>query len=68
LLKAKTWIGANRRLGQAMVRFLLEHPDLADVHNWLLGTRDAQGVCEKVGFKISDEPNRLMQLRRAQRL
>lgn len=53
-------------LGQAMVKFMLEHPELADVHNWLLGTKDAQGVYEKVGFKVSDEPSRLMQLRRPQ--
>src|SRR5262245_60253970 len=34
-------------LGQAMVTFALEHPDLGDVHHWLLGTKDAHHVYAK---------------------
>lgn len=55
----------GRGLGRAMVRFALDHPDLADVHNWMLGTMDAHGVYSKLGF-IVPEDRRLMQLKRAQ--
>jgi GNAT superfamily N-acetyltransferase len=55
-------------LGQAIVNFALQHPDLADVHNWLLGTKDAHGVYAKLGFKPTDEPDRLMQLKKPQSL
>jgi GNAT superfamily N-acetyltransferase len=58
----------NQGLGQAMVTFALEHPDLTDVHNWLLGTKDAHGVYAKLGFGTPDEPQRLMQLKKPQRL
>ncbi len=54
----------GRGLGRAIVKFALEHPDLGDVENWLLGTLDAHGVYEKLGFTAPKEPQRLMQLRR----
>ena len=38
-------------LGQAMVRFALEHPEFSTVNNWCLMTLDAHGVYEKLGFK-----------------
>lgn len=51
-------------LGRAIVDFALSHPDLADVHNWLLGTKDAHGVYAKLGFKALEEPHRFMQFKR----
>jgi GNAT superfamily N-acetyltransferase len=66
---ADVYVGPEHRgrgLGQAIVRFALEHPDLADVHNWLLGTLDAHGVYAKLGFAAPREPQRLMQLWRKQ--
>ena len=41
----------GKGLGQAMVRFALEHPEFATVTNWCLMTLDAHGVYEKLGFK-----------------
>jgi GNAT superfamily N-acetyltransferase len=55
-------------LGQAIVGFALHHPELADVHNWLLGTKDAHGVYAKLGFAELAEPHRFMQLKREQAL
>jgi GNAT superfamily N-acetyltransferase len=52
-------------LGQAIVQFGLDHPDLVDVHYWLLGTKDAHGVYAKLGFKAVEEPERLMQFKRS---
>ncbi len=54
----------GRGLGRAIVKFTLDHPDLADVSNWLLGTQDAHGVYATLGFTPPAEPQRLMQLRR----
>jgi GNAT superfamily N-acetyltransferase len=51
----------GRGLGRAMVRFLLEHPELEGVTLWLLGTRDAHGVYAEVGFEPLRYPERFMQ-------
>lgn len=43
-------------IARAMVRFALEHPDLAPVYQWRLATDDAHGVYAKLGFtRITDE-------------
>ncbi len=34
-------------LARAMVRFALDHPDLAMVYQWFLGTADAHGVYQE---------------------
>ena len=47
--------GISRKLVEAM----LEHPELQTV-NWLLGTNDAHGLYEKYGFKVVNDPHRLM--------
>jgi GNAT superfamily N-acetyltransferase len=52
-------------LGQALVRFALEHPELRLVYQWLLGTVDAHAVYERVGFAALSNPERLMALRRS---
>jgi len=51
-------------LGRAIIQFALDHPDLAGVGNWLLGTLDAHGVYAALGFAPPAEPHRLMQLKR----
>ena len=57
--------GVRRRgIGQAMVRFALGHPDLRDVYQWLLVTRDAHGVYEKCGFRPLENPKKWMAIRR----
>lgn len=54
----------RRGLALAMVRFAVEHPEYSLVRKWMLGTRDAQGVYAKVGFRVVDKPQNLMYLRR----
>jgi GNAT superfamily N-acetyltransferase len=44
-------------IGQAMVSFAMQHPDFADVYQWLLVTKDAHGVYKKVGFQPLAEPD-----------
>ena len=41
----------GRGLGQALLRFTLDHPAVRDCRRWLLGTRDAHGLYEKLGFE-----------------
>ena len=49
--------GARTRPRQAMIRFVLEHPELALVNKWLLATKDAHGVYRDVGFTALALPN-----------
>jgi GNAT superfamily N-acetyltransferase len=46
----------RKGLGQAMVQFALAHPELKDVYQWLLRSRDAPGVYEKCGFQKLQNP------------
>ncbi len=38
-------------VGQAMIKFILNHPKLKDVYQWLLITKDAHNVYSTAGFK-----------------
>jgi nitroimidazol reductase NimA-like FMN-containing flavoprotein (pyridoxamine 5'-phosphate oxidase superfamily)/GNAT superfamily N-acetyltransferase len=44
----------GKGLGKWLVECVLEHPDLAAVPRWLLGTADAHGLYEKYGFVRAD--------------
>ena len=46
-------------LGKWLVASILQHPDLAPVPRWLLGTADAHGLYERFGF-VRAEPGRYM--------
>jgi ribosomal protein S18 acetylase RimI-like enzyme len=50
-------------IGQMMMRHLLNHLELAEVYQWLLITRDAHGVYQKVGFSPVSRPNDWMEIR-----
>ena len=43
-------------IGQTMIRSILNHPELKDVYQWVLLTKDAHGVYRKVGFKPISQP------------
>jgi ribosomal protein S18 acetylase RimI-like enzyme len=51
-------------IGRSMVRYILSHPELKDVYQWLLFTKDAHGVYAKVGFKNLENPDRWMEIRK----
>lgn len=53
----------GRGLGVELARRAVGHPDLANVHNWLLRTVDAHGVYAKIGFAVTDEPQSYMTLK-----
>ncbi len=49
-------------LGQKMVGFALSHPELKDVYQWFLRTKDAHGVYQKLGFEPLKNPEKWMSI------
>src|SRR3954451_3502593 len=54
----------NKGIARAMVRYAIDHPELADVARWVLATRDAHAVYEAIGFGPLTNPGHMMELRR----
>ena len=54
----------GRGLGTAMVRLIVEHPDVDSVRLQFLGTADAHGVYARVGYTSLADPERWMVRRR----
>jgi GNAT superfamily N-acetyltransferase len=54
-------------VGQAMINFILKHPKLKDVYQWVLITKDAHGLYSKAGFKPLEFPQRWMEIRTARK-
>src|SRR4030042_2731284 len=50
-------------IGQAMIKFILNHQELKDVYQWMLLTNDAHEVYSKVGFNPIADPNIWMEIR-----
>jgi N-acetylglutamate synthase-like GNAT family acetyltransferase len=50
-------------IGQAMVEYLISSTELKDVYQWLLITKDAHGVYEKIGFHPIAQPDNWMEIR-----
>jgi GNAT superfamily N-acetyltransferase len=50
----------GRGVGQAMVRYAQEHPELQGLRRWILATRDAHGVYEKCGFNRVQDMDKWM--------
>ena len=44
----------GRGLGKQLVSYILAHPQLQQVQNWALDTRDAQGLYEQFGFECTE--------------
>ncbi len=53
----------KRGIGQGMINYILKHPELKDVYQWLLITKDAHEVYKKSGFKVVSRPNDWMEIR-----
>lgn len=54
----------KRGIARAMMRYVMDHPDFADVYQWLLATKDAHGVYAPLGFAPLAEPEMWMMARR----
>ncbi len=53
----------GKGVGRQLVRTFQSHPELQGLRRWLLGTKDAHGVYEALGFTAIEEPQRLMHIR-----
>jgi GNAT superfamily N-acetyltransferase len=47
-------------ISKALMRAILDHPDLQNLRVFLLATRDAHGLYSKFGFRPLEEPARWM--------
>lgn len=47
-------------ISKALMRAILDHPDLQNLRVFLLGTKDAHGLYERFGFRPLAEPDRMM--------
>lgn len=50
-------------ISKALMRAVLDHPDLQNLRLFLLATRDAHGLYERFGFRSLAEPERMMAIR-----
>lgn len=50
-------------LGKDLMRATMSHLDLQDIEMWSLATRDAHGLYEQFGFKITEFPNNRLEIR-----
>jgi len=50
----------GRGISKALMRAILEHPDLQNLRVFLLATRDAHGLYSTFGFRPLEEPDRWM--------
>lgn len=60
------FVAENHRkkgIGQGMIDFILAHPGLKDVYQWMLITRDAHKVYEKSGFRPLTRTDSWMEIR-----
>lgn len=53
----------KKGIGQLMMKHILSNDELKNIYQWLLITKDAHGVYEKVGFKPISRPMDWMEIR-----
>lgn len=53
----------ERGLGKALMRAILDHPDLQNLRRFMLMTRDAHRLYEQFGFQVTSTPERVMERR-----
>jgi N-acetylglutamate synthase-like GNAT family acetyltransferase len=53
----------KRGLSKALMRAIQSHPDLQNLRRWMLLTRDAHGLYQQFGFKLTDSADRILEMR-----
>ncbi len=51
----------KKGLSIKLIGFILDHPQLAKIKRWMLGTRDAHELYKKFGFSSPAHPDRWME-------
>jgi GNAT superfamily N-acetyltransferase len=51
----------GRGLSKWLLEVIVSHPELQGLRRWILMTRDAHGLYQKVGFQPSRTPERMME-------
>ncbi len=49
-------------LGKWLMQTIFSHPDLKDIHRWVLVTNDAHGLYKQYGFTSIEDPEHWMQM------
>lgn len=52
----------NQGLGKKLMDYIMQYPDLKGLHRIMLATKDAHGLYEKYGFKMTASADRLMEI------
>jgi len=52
----------GKGLSKALMQFIMTHPDVQSLRRWILMTADAHGLYEQFGFKIAENPDRVMEI------
>jgi GNAT superfamily N-acetyltransferase len=52
----------GRGLGRWLLRCVMDSPQLQGLRRWLLVTRDAHRLYEQVGFRVAENPDRIMEI------
>ncbi len=52
----------KKGLSKALVRYILDHPELQGLRRWILMTHDAHGLYEQFDFKVVEKPSRVMEI------
>ncbi|MES1200824.1 MAG: GNAT family N-acetyltransferase [Pseudomonadota bacterium] len=55
----------GKGLGRALVKALMDYPELQDLRRWMLATLDAHGVYAALGFEAIAMPERYMHIRKS---
>ncbi len=50
----------GKGLGKWLMQTIFEHKELQGFRSWMLGTKDAHGLYEKFGFKLTSDTTRIM--------
>jgi N-acetylglutamate synthase-like GNAT family acetyltransferase len=52
----------NQGLGKKLMDYIMSHPDLQGLQRIMLATKDAHGLYEKYGFKLTVSADKLMEI------
>ncbi len=50
----------GKGLSKWLMQTILDHEELQGFRGWMLGTKDAHGLYEKFGFKLTNDTTRIM--------